>query len=193
MGYLTKEERDKRLGAVRKIMAEKELDICLVYYDEFNIGNGWYLTGWCPQFESGAVLIPKEGEPMILGGPESEPFAKLDSAITETRNFPVFMVPDEEYPNAEIIDFPKLFAELNSKLPLTLPSPLRGEDKGEGDKKGNSYPIKLKMVRQFNLSGNRQDIRQSACVKALELLRDFLQKIEGSDRNHHRIIKRKRD
>ncbi|MFA5393263.1 MAG: Xaa-Pro peptidase family protein [Candidatus Ratteibacteria bacterium] len=115
MGYLSKEERDKRLDKVRKIMAEKELDICLVYYDEFNIGNGWYLTGWCPQFESGAVLVPGKGEPMILGGPESEPFAKLDSAITETRNFPVFMVPDEEYPNATIIDFPKLFTELNSK------------------------------------------------------------------------------
>ena len=53
---------------------------------------------------------------MILGGPESEPFAKLDSAIPETRNFPVFMVPDEEYPNATIIDFPALFAELNSRL-----------------------------------------------------------------------------
>ena len=53
---------------------------------------------------------------MILGGPESEPFAKLDSAIKDTRNFPVFMVPDEEYPNAEIIDFPKLFAELNASL-----------------------------------------------------------------------------
>jgi len=116
MGYLTREERDKRLGEVRRIMAERELDICLVYYDEFNIGNGWYLTGWCPQFESGAVLVPREGEPMLLGGPESEPFAKLDSAITDTRNFPVFMVPDEEYPNAVIIDFPKLFAELNSAM-----------------------------------------------------------------------------
>ncbi|MFH2068739.1 MAG: Xaa-Pro peptidase family protein [Candidatus Omnitrophota bacterium] len=116
MAYLTKEERDLRLAKTKKVMAEKKLDVALVYYDEFNIGNGWYLTGWCPQFESGAVLVPREGEPIILGGPESEPFAKLDSAITETRNFPVFMVPDEEYPNAEIIDFPKLFAELNSRL-----------------------------------------------------------------------------
>ena len=58
MGYLTKEERDKRLDRVRKIMSAQGLDIALIYYDEFNIGNGWYLTGWCPQFESGAVLIP---------------------------------------------------------------------------------------------------------------------------------------
>lgn len=116
MGYLPKEERDTRLKKVREIMQARNLDAVLVYYDEFNIGNGWYLTGWCPQFESGAVLVPREGEPMILGGPESEPFAKLDSAITETRNFPVFMVPDEEYPNATIIDFPGLFEELKSKL-----------------------------------------------------------------------------
>lgn len=116
MGYLTRSEHEKRLAAVRNLLAAKGLDVALVYYDEFNIGNGWYLTGWCPQFESGAVLVPREGTPMILGGPESEPFAKLDSAVTETRNFPVFMVPDEEYPNAVIIDFPRLFAELNAML-----------------------------------------------------------------------------
>ncbi len=114
--YLGKAESEARLARVRALLEAKGLDLALVYYDEFNIGNGWYLTGWCPQFESGAVLIPRKGVPMLLGGPESEPFAKLDSAITETRNFPVFMVPDEEYPNATIISFPKLFEELNAGL-----------------------------------------------------------------------------
>ena len=116
MPYLTKTESDIRIAKVREILEAKNLDLALVYYDEFNIGNGWYLTGWCPQFEIGAVLIPRTGTPLILGGPESEPFAKLDSTITETRNFPVFMVPDEEYPNAEIIDFPTLFSELKGEL-----------------------------------------------------------------------------
>lgn len=116
MAYLNKVESEARIVRVRDLLKAKNLDIALVYYDEFQIGNGWYLTGWCPQFESGMVLIPRVGVPLILGGPESEPFAKLDSMITETRNFPVFMVPDEEYPNATIIDFPKLFAELNAEL-----------------------------------------------------------------------------
>ncbi len=115
MGYLSQEERDTRLSKVQAILKAKDLDLALVYYDEFNIGNGWYLTGWCPQFESGAVLVLKDGSAMLLGGPESEPFAKLDSAITETRNFPVFMVPDEEYPNATITDFPSLFKELTAR------------------------------------------------------------------------------
>ncbi|MHB1354635.1 MAG: M24 family metallopeptidase [Anaerolineae bacterium] len=116
MAYLTIEERDRRLANVRSLMEKKSLDIVLVYYDEFNIGNGWYLTGWCPQFESGAVLVPRTGQPMLLGGPESEPFARLDSAISETRNFTVFMVPNEEYPNATITDFPALFSEMNQML-----------------------------------------------------------------------------
>jgi Xaa-Pro aminopeptidase len=116
MPYLDKAESEARIARVKDLLAADGLDAALVYYDEFNIGNGWYLTGWCPQFESGAVLVPRRGVPRILGGPESEPFAKLDSTITETRNFPVFMVPDEEYPNAAIIDFPKLFAELSAEL-----------------------------------------------------------------------------
>ncbi len=116
MSYLSKSESESRIARIREILSGNNLDLALVYYDEFNIGNGWYLTGWCPQFESGAVLVPREGEPLILGGPESEPFAKLDSAIKSTRNFPVFMVPDEEYPNAEIIDFSILFRELSRTL-----------------------------------------------------------------------------
>ncbi len=116
MGYLSQTECKQRLEKVRQLLEAKNLDIALIYYDEFNIGNGWYLTGWCPQFESGAVLVMRTGEAMLLGGPESEPFAKLDSAITETRNFSVFMVPDEEYPNATIIDFSTLFDELKEKI-----------------------------------------------------------------------------
>ena len=116
MGYLPEDERDIRLKTVRDVMATRGFDALFVYYDELNVGNGWYLTGWCPQFESGSVLVPREGECMILGGPESEPFAKLDSAIAETRNVPAFMVPEEEYPNATITDFPDLCAELKSKL-----------------------------------------------------------------------------
>ena len=62
MSYLTTQERDARLARLKEIMAGHSLDAALVYYDEFNIGNGWYLTGWCPQFEIGAVLVPRSRE-----------------------------------------------------------------------------------------------------------------------------------
>lgn len=114
MSYYNTDETKKRIEKVKEILDRKKLDAALIYYDELNIANGWYLTGWCPQFESGAVLVPLKGEALLLGGPESEPFAKMSSAIKETRNFPVFMVPDEEYPNATIIDFKKLNDELKA-------------------------------------------------------------------------------
>lgn len=115
MIYYNLSETEKRIKNVRKILAEKELDAAIVYYDELNIANGWYLTGWSPQFEKGAVLIPIKGEPILLGGPESEPFAVMSSAIAKTRSFPVFMVPEEEYPNANIMDFKQLNDELKAE------------------------------------------------------------------------------
>ena len=115
MAYFNAAETKKRLEGLKAILKKDGLDAALVYYDELNVANGWYLTGWCPQFEKGAVLVPVEGDALLLGGPESEPFAKMSSAISETRCFPVFMVPDEEYPNATIIDFAMLNEELKSK------------------------------------------------------------------------------
>ena len=108
---IEQKEFQRRKNNVVNILKKKNLKGALIYYDELNIGNGWYLSGWCPQFESGCILINDSGDSYILGGPESEPFAKMDSAIKETRNINVFMVPDEEYPLAEIVSFKDVFNE----------------------------------------------------------------------------------
>ena len=118
MAYYNKQETEKRVAKVVELLNEKDTDIAIIYFDELNVANGWYLTGWCGQFEKGAVLVGRDGTTMLLGGPESEPFAKQDSAITDVRCFPVFMVPDEEYPLATIISFSDLFAELTKKFPV---------------------------------------------------------------------------
>ncbi|MBC7333091.1 MAG: aminopeptidase P family protein [Actinobacteria bacterium] len=115
---IEKKEFERRKQSVVDILGRNNLRAALIYYDEVNIGNGWYLSGWCPQFESGSILITDTGYAAILGGPESEPFAKMDSTIKETKNIPVFMVPDEEYPYAEITNFKEVFSEAfgNQKL-----------------------------------------------------------------------------
>ena len=118
MAYYNAQETKDRVAKVVNLLNEKDTDIAIIYFDELNVANGWYLTGWCGQFEKGAVLVGRDGTTMLLGGPESEPFAKQDSAITDVRCFPVFMVPDEEYPLATIISFSDLFAELTKKFPV---------------------------------------------------------------------------
>ncbi|MHB1274949.1 MAG: M24 family metallopeptidase [Candidatus Humimicrobiaceae bacterium] len=109
---LDDKEFKRRKNNVVNILKKNDLTGALIYYDELNIGNGWYLSGWCPQFESGCILIIDNGDAYILGGPESEPFAKMDSAIKETRNMVAFMVPDEEYPMAKIVTFKEVFNEV---------------------------------------------------------------------------------
>ncbi|NPV53151.1 MAG: aminopeptidase P family protein [Firmicutes bacterium] len=109
---IPKEESTARIKRTQTLLAEKGLDAALIYYDELNIANGWYLSGWCPQFESGAILVPAQGDACILGGPESEPFARESSAIKETRNVQVFMVPEEEYPMARVVTFDVVFHEI---------------------------------------------------------------------------------
>ncbi len=118
MAYYNSEETKARVAKVVKLLNDTDTDIAIIYFDELNVANGWYLTGWCGQFEKGAVLVGRDGTTMLPGGPESEPFAKQDSAITDVRCFPVFMVPDEEYPLATIISFADLFAELTAKFPV---------------------------------------------------------------------------
>lgn len=111
-------EFQSRVQKVQGLLRQHQVDAALVYYDELRSANGFYLSNWLPQFESGAVLVPPEGEPCILGGPESEPFARQDAAIKKTYNVPVFMVPDEEYPYARILSLREVLAEELKGRPL---------------------------------------------------------------------------
>ena len=102
---LPEAELASRIEKTRKLLEEWDLDFVFVYFDEFNVMNGRYLTGWCPSVEKGAVIVSNCCDPFLIGGPEAGPYAELDSAIKETVSSRVFMVPEEEYPMAEICDF----------------------------------------------------------------------------------------
>ena len=70
MAYFNAKETEARLAKIHQLLVDKGLDAALIYFDELNVANGWYLTGWHGQFEKGAVLVPVNGEPYLLGGPE---------------------------------------------------------------------------------------------------------------------------
>ncbi|MCL6087335.1 MAG: M24 family metallopeptidase [Actinobacteria bacterium] len=94
-----------RIDKVKKLAADKKLDFIFVYFDEYNVMNGRYLTGWCPTVERGAVIVSNYCYPFLIGGPEAQPYAKMESKIKITESSLVFMVPEEEYPGAEILSF----------------------------------------------------------------------------------------
>ncbi len=102
---IPKSEQQARFASALGLAERSKADFLFVYYDEYNVMNGRYLTGWCPTIERGAVIVSGFREPFLIGGPEAGPTARLDSDIKEIVSSRVFMVPEEEYPGAEILSF----------------------------------------------------------------------------------------
>ena len=102
---LPDQELKARIQKTKKLIDAHDLDFLFIYFDEHNVMNGRYLTGWCPSVERGAVILSNYCDPFLIGGPEAGPYAGLDSAIKESVSSKVFMVPEEEYPMADIFDF----------------------------------------------------------------------------------------
>lgn len=132
-----------RIEKVKNLAQQKNLDFIFVYFDEYNIMNGRYLTGWCPTIEKGAVIVSNYCEPFLIGGPEAQPYAKMESKIKTTESSFVFMIPEEEYPLAEILTLEqivkKYFGNIKIKkvglvgthsLPLQIYNQLSHELKG---------------------------------------------------------------
>lgn len=38
---------EKKLNDVRQILRNKHLDAALIFFDELNVPNAWYPTGYC--------------------------------------------------------------------------------------------------------------------------------------------------
>jgi Xaa-Pro aminopeptidase len=101
-------EYAERIEKVRRLMREHEVEATFVYHDELRMANGCYLTGYWPTIEPGGVLVPADGEPLLLGGPEAQTYACEVSAVRTYRVVDVFLVPEEEYPAATILTLPEL-------------------------------------------------------------------------------------
>jgi len=106
---ITPMEYQARVEKVRSMMREKNLDAAIIYHDELHMYNGVYLTGYWPTIEAGAVLVPAEGKPYLLGGPEAGPYAMEASVIKDMLSIDCFVVPEEEYPGSEILSVPEAF------------------------------------------------------------------------------------
>ena len=66
------EERIRRFQANIK---NEGLDACLVHATESDMAHVRYLSEYWPTFETAAVFVPVEGEPVLLVGPESDLYA----------------------------------------------------------------------------------------------------------------------
>ena len=69
------EEFAQRLRRAQTLLQDTDLDLLWVNSNQVDFANVRYFSDFWPMSESAGVIIPREGEPTLLIGPESTVFA----------------------------------------------------------------------------------------------------------------------
>ena len=113
------EEFIQRIKNTQKAMKEVDLDILLAYGNEAEPQFVRYYSDYWPSFESAGVLIPAEGEAILIIGPESGTFSKYMSRIKKIRRLLSFRESSEpEYPGERLDTFDTVIKEIMENVPV---------------------------------------------------------------------------
>ena len=111
--FIPLEEYHERIVKVQNKMKELGYDLLLSYGNEAEPQYVRYFSGYWPSFETAGVLIPAEGEPMLLIGPESYTYASDRTKIEKVRLLKAFRESSEpEYPGKKLDTFTTVFEEM---------------------------------------------------------------------------------
>lgn len=96
-------------------MARERLDFLIAYADDratFGPAHARWLANFPVHFEPVCILMPKQKNPIMLVGPESQQYALLVGQIADVRILREFTHPNEDYPYTRIQSLQEIMAEL---------------------------------------------------------------------------------
>jgi Xaa-Pro aminopeptidase len=115
------QEFTDRLARTQRLVREAGLDAWIAHSNEADFANVRYLSDYWPIFESAGVLVPAEGAPVLLIGPESETFAKSHSRIPAIRKMVEYREPAEpDYPSIAVNTFASVMQESLGRAPRRI-------------------------------------------------------------------------
>jgi len=119
---ISPDEYPVRWRRVQALLAERELDLLVAYADDratFGQAHARWLADFPVHFEPVCILVPREGRPVMLVGPESDEYAMLRGQIPDVRVLREFTHPDEDYPHSIIEGLDEILADIGPD-PRTL-------------------------------------------------------------------------
>jgi len=106
-------EFQARCRRVQERVRGKGLDLLVVHSNEADFANVRYLSEYWPIFETAGVVVPAEGEPALIIGPESQTYAEDRSRIRKIYKVVAYRESAEpEYPGVRVDTFASIFAEM---------------------------------------------------------------------------------
>ncbi|HHW48690.1 MAG TPA: aminopeptidase P family protein [Clostridiaceae bacterium] len=119
--YIPKEEYLQRIKNLQKRMRAEDIDILLTHACECESANVRYLSGFWAVFDFAGVLVPREGNAILLtGGPESYDFAVQFANIDDIRIHPMYVetcAPEWDKPTNPY-DFKQILDEFRKNFPI---------------------------------------------------------------------------
>ncbi len=116
---IPRQEYFDRIAKIQPLIREAGLDAVLAHGHEADCANVRYFSDYWPTFESAGVLVPAEGEAILLVGPESEEYAKSRSVLPNIYKMVEYREgADPEYPGIEVATFKEVFDKALKGKPL---------------------------------------------------------------------------
>ena len=109
------QEYRQRWEKTQALMEQLNLDLLVAYADDravFGPAHARWLANFPVHFEPVCILISRQGEPVMLCGPESDEYARLAGQIPDIRVLREFTHPDEDYPFAKIYSLAEITASI---------------------------------------------------------------------------------
>jgi len=113
------EEFPRRWRQVQALMQAEELDLLLAYGNDravFGPAHVRWMADIPVHFEPMAVLVPRDGEPVLVCGPESDQYALRVGKVRDVRVLREFTHQDEDYPYSRIETLAEVVAGLTSAV-----------------------------------------------------------------------------
>jgi Xaa-Pro aminopeptidase len=112
-------EFQQRWRRVQERIRARGLDLLVAHSNEADFANVRYLSEYWPIFETAGVVVPAQGEPALIIGPESQTYAEDRSRIKKIYKVVAYRESAEpEYPGVRVDTFASIFAEmLKGKAP----------------------------------------------------------------------------
>jgi Xaa-Pro aminopeptidase len=107
-------EYPQRWRKVQEWMALQNLDVLVAYADDratFGAAHARWLANFPVHFEPACILMPRQGEPTLLVGPESDQYARLVGQDADVRVLREFTHPNEDYPYSKIQSLAEVISE----------------------------------------------------------------------------------
>jgi len=113
--FIPSSEYPERWKKVQALMDQLGLDILVAYADDratYGPAHARWLANFPVHFEPVCILVFRQGNPILLTGPESDQYALLAGQIPEVRVLREFSHPNEDYPFSKIQSLVEIIAEM---------------------------------------------------------------------------------